>query len=118
MKKGVVKGVDAMKGMGAAEKGRSTIDVAPYSEPAAWLGWHSPYIKESHKKMRLKARAFIQDEIVPPGLDAEETGEHPSVEIYQKMGKVGALAARIGKDGMKMTQKMAFDMEAGLGVKP
>ena len=33
MKKGVVKGVDAMKGMGAAEKGRSTIDVAP--PPAA-----------------------------------------------------------------------------------
>jgi alkylation response protein AidB-like acyl-CoA dehydrogenase len=118
LKKGTLKGAKPMKNLQAAEFGRHLIDVAPYSEPSAWLGWHSPYFKESHKKFRLKARAFICDEIDPPGRDAEETGEHPSVEIYQKMGKVGALAARIGKDGMKMAEKIGIDVEAGLGVKP
>ena len=48
---------------------RSKIRAGRYSEPSAWLGWHSPYFKESHKKFRLKARAFICDEIDPPGRD-------------------------------------------------
>jgi alkylation response protein AidB-like acyl-CoA dehydrogenase len=116
LKKGVLKGAKVLQNTKNSEFGKHLIDVAPYSEPAAWLGWHSPYWKDSHKKMRLKVRAFIQDEIVPEGLEAEELGEYPSVEIYQTMGKFGLLAARVGKDVMKMVPGL-IELEKHCGVK-
>ena len=61
----------------------------PYAESSAWQkGWHSPYITDSHRQLRLAMRAFVEAEIMPDAESNEELGEHPSLELYQKMGQV------------------------------
>ena len=44
--------------------------------------------------MRLKARAFCAEVLWPEAAEGEETGEYPSVEIYQQMGKAAAPLGR------------------------
>mmetsp|Transcript_60303 Transcript_60303/g.152930 ORF Transcript_60303/g.152930 Transcript_60303/m.152930 type:complete len:531 (-) Transcript_60303:458-2050(-) len=96
-----------------------SINVAPYSEPSFWMGWKSPYYNESHKTFRLKLRAFVHDVLRPEAAEGEETGDYPTVELYQAMGKSGLLAARIGKDVMPFLSKIpGIELEATLGVKP
>lgn len=115
--KGTVKG--AKVGVQEASADKHVIDVAPYSEPSAWMGWHSPYYNDSHKRMRLKLRAFVENVLRPEADESEEAGDHPSIEISQAMGKCGLLAARIGKDVIPFVGKIpGIDFEAGLGVKP
>jgi len=64
-------------------------------------------------------RAFVVDVLRPEGAESEESGDHPTIEIYQAMGKCGLLASRIGKDVMPKLDKIpGIDLEQGLGVKP
>eukprot|EP00933_Yihiella_yeosuensis_P001533 TRINITY_DN10252_c0_g1_i1.p1 TRINITY_DN10252_c0_g1~~TRINITY_DN10252_c0_g1_i1.p1 ORF type:complete len:530 (+),score=105.16 TRINITY_DN10252_c0_g1_i1:124-1713(+) len=98
---------------------KKNIDVAPYSEDSAWMGWGSPYYNDSHRTFRKKLREFVETELKPVAYECEEKGEHPSMEIYQKMGQVGLLAARIGKDIMPFVDKIpGIELEKSLGVKP
>eukprot|EP00928_Gymnodinium_smaydae_P057437 TRINITY_DN4067_c0_g4_i1.p1 TRINITY_DN4067_c0_g4~~TRINITY_DN4067_c0_g4_i1.p1 ORF type:complete len:554 (+),score=126.40 TRINITY_DN4067_c0_g4_i1:250-1662(+) len=115
--KGTIKGAAVGEQEASADKHR--IDVAPYSEPSSWMGWHSPYYKESHRRFRLKLRAFVEDVLKPEADSFEETGEHPSAEVYQAMGKCGLLASRVGKDLMPALKHIpGIDLEQGLGVSP
>jgi len=115
--KGTIKG--AKVGALEATADRRLIDVVPYSEPSAWMGWHSPYYKESHRRFRTNLRSFIEDVLRPEGLENEEVGTHPSMEVYQAMGKSGLLAARIGKDMMPLAARIpGIELEQQLGVKP
>lgn len=69
----------------------------PYAESSFWQkGFHSPYFNESHRQLRQMMRAFIEREVMPDAEENEEQGRHPTLELYQKMGKAGILAARIG----------------------
>mmetsp|Transcript_45619 Transcript_45619/g.85439 ORF Transcript_45619/g.85439 Transcript_45619/m.85439 type:complete len:532 (+) Transcript_45619:65-1660(+) len=95
------------------------LDVAPYSEPSAYMGWQSPYYKESHKTFRMKLREFVEDVLKPEAVENEEDGEYPSIEIYEEMGKVGLLASRIGKAVMPVLPMIpGIELEKSLGVKP
>ncbi|KAH9063870.1 acyl-CoA dehydrogenase NM domain-like protein [Lactarius vividus] len=55
----------------------------PYAEPT-WLaeGYHSPYYKESHRKLQQAAR--------------EEDGKRPSLDVIQKMAELNLHAMRAG----------------------
>uniref|UniRef100_A0A061RG14 Acyl-dehydrogenase n=1 Tax=Tetraselmis sp. GSL018 TaxID=582737 RepID=A0A061RG14_9CHLO len=73
-----------------------TISQVPYAEPSFWQGWKSPYYNESHKRLRTAVRRFIDEEVMPDAAAMEEMGKSPTPELYQKMGRAGILAARIG----------------------
>jgi len=72
------------------------ISGVPYSEASFWLGFKSPYYKESHDRFRKAIRKFIDEEIKPIATSCEETGKSPTPELYAKMGAAGFLAARVG----------------------
>mmetsp|Transcript_63974 Transcript_63974/g.187131 ORF Transcript_63974/g.187131 Transcript_63974/m.187131 type:complete len:529 (-) Transcript_63974:159-1745(-) len=111
--------IDAKVGAMELTADKHVIDVAPYSEPSAWMGWHSPYYKDSHKRFRLKLRAFVEDVLRPEAAANEESGEHPSIEVYQAMGRCGLLAARIGKHVMPFAGQIpGIELEKSLGVHP
>jgi alkylation response protein AidB-like acyl-CoA dehydrogenase/predicted heme/steroid binding protein len=114
--KGTIKGAKVGEQEATADKLK--IDVAPYSEPTAWMGWNSPYYKDSHKRFRLKLRAFVEEVLRPEAEASEEIGEAPTKEVYQAMGSCGLLAARLGKDIMPLVERIGIDLEKGLGVKP
>lgn len=117
----LVKGSVTGAKVGALEASadRSMIDVAPYSEPPFWMGWNSPYYKESHKTFRLKLRSFVETVLKPEAEENEEMGAYPSIEVYQQMGKAGLLCSRIGKDLMPFVAKIpGIELEQTLGVKP
>jgi alkylation response protein AidB-like acyl-CoA dehydrogenase/predicted heme/steroid binding protein len=115
--KGTVSGTEVGVNEGRADYHK--LDVAPYSEPAAYMGWHSPYYKESHKTFRLKLRSFVEDVLKPEAFESEELGDYPSEEIYQEMGKCGLLASRIGKAVMPVIPMIpGIELEKSLGVKP
>jgi len=98
---------------------KHNIDIAPYSESSHWMGWNSPYYKESHHRFRMRVRAFLEDTIRPEAEENEDDGTHPSIEVFQAMGKCGYLACRLGKDLMPSADKIpGIDLEAGLGLKP
>lgn len=117
----LVKGTIASASSGELEAtaDKHNIDVAPYSESSAWMGWNSPYYKESHHKFRLKLRAFMEDVIRPEAEENEDDGAHPSIEVFQAMGKNGYLSCRVGKDVMPHLANIpGVDLEGGLGLKP
>ncbi|KAI9311301.1 acyl-CoA dehydrogenase/oxidase [Dichotomocladium elegans] len=72
-----------------------TLSKVPYAEPSAWMGFKSPYFKESHFKYRLAVRK-IMDELAPEAREYEDTGSRPTNEFMQKMGAAGLLAANVG----------------------
>jgi len=114
--KGTIQGAKVGAMEASADKHR--IDVVPYSEPSAWMGWHSPYYKDSHKRFRMRLRAFVEDVLKPEAAECEEPGTYPSLEVYQAMGQCGLLAARIGKDIMPHVEKIpGIQLEQQLGVK-
>jgi alkylation response protein AidB-like acyl-CoA dehydrogenase/predicted heme/steroid binding protein len=115
--KGTVTGASAGELQKTADK--HEIDIVPYSEPSAFLGWHSPYYKESHQRFRKNLRAFCEDVLRPEAEDSEEAGDYPTQEIYEEMGKCGLLAARIGKAVMPVLPMVpGIEMEKALGVAP
>ncbi|KAI7864162.1 acyl-CoA dehydrogenase/oxidase [Spinellus fusiger] len=67
----------------------------PYAEPSAWMGFKSPYFKETHYKFRAALRV-ISDELGPDMRHFEETGKKPTEEFMQKLGSYGILAASLG----------------------
>lgn len=117
----LIKGTLAGAKVGALEAtaDRRETDIAPYSEASAWMGWHSPYYKESHRTFRKKCRAIIEEVIRPEAEESEDAGDYPTIEVYQAMGKAGLLASRIGKDVMPIVEKIpGLELEKSLGVKP
>ncbi|KAL1934658.1 hypothetical protein VTP01DRAFT_6840 [Rhizomucor pusillus] len=71
------------------------ISKVPYAESSAWMGFKSPYFKESHRRFRDAVRK-IMDELAPEAQEFEANGTRPSDEFQQKMGAAGLLAANIG----------------------
>ena len=49
-----------------------------------------------HHKFRAALRAFFDAEVRPDAADDDEAGEGPTLELNQKMGRAGVLAAVVG----------------------
>ncbi|KAA1467460.1 acyl-CoA dehydrogenase NM domain-like protein [Dentipellis sp. KUC8613] len=73
------------------------ISKVPYSEPT-WLadGYHSPYYKESHKRLQKAMREFVDNVVYPDAQAREEDGKRPSLDVIQKMADLNIHAMRMG----------------------
>ncbi|QIW98417.1 hypothetical protein AMS68_003935 [Peltaster fructicola] len=69
----------------------------PYAEPL-WLtpNAHSPYYKESHRRLRLEMRKFVENDLMPEALEKEKDGTFISQGLIDKMAANGVLAMRLG----------------------
>ncbi|CAO3700831.1 unnamed protein product [Rhizopus stolonifer] len=67
----------------------------PYAETSAWMGFKSPYFKESHFKLRAAMRKIV-DSLSDEARVFEEEGTKPSDEFMKKLGEHNLLAANIG----------------------
>ena len=74
------------------------ISVVPFAETPHWQdGLHaSPHYNASHERFRKHCRELIESRLRGPAEAGEDSGEVPSLELYQWMGREGLLAARIG----------------------
>eukprot|EP00397_Hematodinium_sp_SG-2012_P006876 GEMP01006913.1.p1 GENE.GEMP01006913.1~~GEMP01006913.1.p1 ORF type:complete len:517 (+),score=101.14 GEMP01006913.1:120-1670(+) len=105
------------KGIVEDVAGIPDISDVPYAEPAHLRPeWKSPFLNDSHRKFQLDLRKFIHDELEPEAEECEDSGEYPSLEIYQKMGQFGLLASRIGVLCMSAVPHLGITLPGG--VKP
>lgn len=72
------------------------ISKVPYAETSFWMGSKSPYYNETHIAFRKAVRHFCDTELRPIAAEFEDNGSKMPLEIYQKMGRFGLLASRIG----------------------
>ncbi|CAG82239.2 acyl-CoA dehydrogenase/oxidase [Yarrowia lipolytica] len=70
-------------------------DLVPYADPNWYHGYHNPYYKESHAKLRDEVRQWVEEKIEPFVEEWDEEKEVPK-EIFQEMGKRGYLAGSLG----------------------
>lgn len=67
----------------------------PHAEPAYLQGWMSPIFTEEHKTFRLAARAWYDEHVRPVAAREAASNKTPSLEMFQKMGSAGILAAAL-----------------------
>ncbi|KAI8809495.1 acyl-CoA dehydrogenase/oxidase [Cladochytrium replicatum] len=72
------------------------VSKVPYAEPSFFQGFKSPYYNDSHAKFRAAVRKFYHEEIYEEAKSLETLEKVPPVELYQKLGAAGILAARLG----------------------
>jgi len=92
------------------------LSAVPYAEPGWFQGLRSPYWKDSHKKLRLAMGEWVEKTFAMDAERFEKEGKYPTIEMYQKMGKAGILAARLGPGPwMKELKEFGIEMIAGMG---
>lgn len=69
----------------------------PYAEPL-WLApsFHSPYYKESHRRLQRAMREFTDRYLYTEAQECEATGRFISQEMIDRMSKEGILHMRLG----------------------
>ena len=67
-------------------------DLIPFAEPAWYHGYTSPYYKESHKRLRLAIRSFIEEHVIDNVAEWDEKKTTPA-EVY-KVNNVSGVIAR------------------------
>ncbi|KAI8391791.1 acyl-CoA dehydrogenase/oxidase [Radiomyces spectabilis] len=67
----------------------------PYAESSAWMGFKSPYFKESHFRFRVAVREIL-DGMALEARRFEDEGVKPTDEFVRTLGEAGILAANIG----------------------
>lgn len=69
----------------------------PYAEPL-WLAppFHSPYYKESHRRLQRAIREFTDRYLYTEAQECEATGRFISQEMIDRMSKEGILHMRLG----------------------
>lgn len=62
------------------------ISGVPYAEPM-WLsqGYHSPYYKDSHRKVQKVMRKFVNEVVYPEAVKCEDNGKRISQEVVDKI---------------------------------
>jgi alkylation response protein AidB-like acyl-CoA dehydrogenase len=73
-----------------------SISHMPYAEQSFWRGYYSPYFDESHKRLRVELRKFVETKVLPEALEFEEEGKFVSKEVWKAMAEVNIHAARMG----------------------
>eukprot|EP01062_Namystynia_karyoxenos_P030533 TRINITY_DN227_c0_g1_i1.p1 TRINITY_DN227_c0_g1~~TRINITY_DN227_c0_g1_i1.p1 ORF type:complete len:526 (+),score=228.70 TRINITY_DN227_c0_g1_i1:104-1681(+) len=87
----------------------------PYAEPNYFQGQRSAFWKPSHKRLRLAMGEWVEKNLQADCERYEKDGKYPAIELYQKMGKVGILAGRLGPGPwMKELGKLGIDMVGGV----
>jgi len=86
--------LEGAKSVGTVEPG--AISAVPFAEIPAFQGQHSPYYKESHKRLLQAVRAFVQTELEPIAESADLAGDYPDLELRQKLGASGMLGIQLG----------------------
>ncbi|KAG8908340.1 hypothetical protein FRB99_007267 [Tulasnella sp. 403] len=74
-----------------------SISKIPYAEPT-WLtpGFHSPYFKESHKRLVTALRKFVDEVVYPDGQAREADGKRVSQSVVDALAEKNVLAMRLG----------------------
>jgi alkylation response protein AidB-like acyl-CoA dehydrogenase len=72
------------------------ISAVPYAEPSAWQAFRSPYFTPQHLRFRAALRAFLQRDLAPLAEAFEASGKDPSLDLFQRMGRFGLIASRMG----------------------
>jgi alkylation response protein AidB-like acyl-CoA dehydrogenase/predicted heme/steroid binding protein len=85
----------------------------PFAEPPFIRGWYSPYMTESHRRMRSAIRSFVDKHVLPDVEYLHERGEDPSEELFDLLGKSGIIACRVGKCSMPFVKKIGIDKLPG-----
>lgn len=67
----------------------------PFSDPAWYQSYHSPYFNESHAALRDEVRQWVDSEIEPYVTEWDEAKKVPDT-IYKQMGERGYLAGLMG----------------------
>ncbi|KAI0690637.1 peroxisomal acyl-CoA-dehydrogenase [Cytidiella melzeri] len=76
---------------------RGQLSAIPYAEPT-WQtqGYHSPYYKDSHRRLAKAVREFVDDYLYEDAQLHEEDGKRPSPHIIQMMADTNLHAMRLG----------------------
>lgn len=87
----------------------------PYAEPShIRQGFSSPFYTDKHVAFRQAVRDLIHKEVRPWAIQAEQTHEYPSKELFAKLGACGFIASLTGKGhhlafGPKLPGGIEFD---------
>jgi len=71
-------------------------DGRPFSDPAWYQAYNSPYYNDTHKPLRLKFREYCEEHVMGNLHDWDEAGEIPK-NIQLLAGKMGVYALCIGR---------------------
>lgn len=71
-------------------------DGNPFSDPAWYQAYNSPYYNDTHKQVRKQFRDFTEEHLMGNVHEWDEAGVIPK-EVYMAAGKEGALALCIGR---------------------
>ncbi|KAK7033079.1 cytochrome b5 heme-binding domain-containing protein [Favolaschia claudopus] len=74
-----------------------SLSAVPYAEPN-WLspGFHSPYYKEHHHRLRAVMRKFVDEVVYPDAQKHERDGTPPSQRVFDEMARLNITAMRVG----------------------
>lgn len=75
---------------------RGAISNVPFAEIPAFQGQNSPYYNESHKRLLIAVRTFVQKELEPIAELSDLSGDYPELSLRKKLGAAGMLATRMG----------------------
>jgi alkylation response protein AidB-like acyl-CoA dehydrogenase len=76
----------------------SDFSAVPYAEPSSIRkGFASPYYTEKHNAFRKAVREILDRDVRAWAAQAEQTNEYPPLELFQKLGQAGLIAALTGK---------------------
>ena len=70
-------------------------ELVPYGDPNWYQGWHSPYYKPHHHKLRSAIRSFVDAEIMPHCHEWDEEKQLPR-SLFTRMADAGVLQGVCG----------------------
>ena len=70
-------------------------ELVPYGDPNWYQGWHSPYYKPHHHKLRAAIRTFVDKEIMPHCHEWDEEKQLPR-SLFTRMADAGVLQGVCG----------------------
>jgi len=71
-------------------------DGLPFSDPAWYQAYNSPYYNDTHKKIRKIFREFVDEHLMDNVYEWDEAGKIPE-EVYVEAGKTGCLPLCVGR---------------------
>lgn len=86
----------------------------PFAESTHVRGWFSPYMNDSHKRFRTDCRRVMASHIYPHVERMHNTGEDPTDEMMEQLGKSGLLAARGGPYTMRYVKQLGIRLPGGV----
>jgi len=72
------------------------ISTVPFADSPAFQGSHSPYYKDSHKRLQKSMRTYIQENLTPVAEQMDIAGQTPDREMKKEAAMAGLLLARMG----------------------